>query len=188
MPLAIALFQNSTALGSWRAPHQLMMVHADGLFGAPRDLDAAATAFWRFMELTSGWKDNGRAAAKQAAEGNMLGSAARYALMAEQGCPSAVLNLAWLNHRGTPYRGADRHRLALGLWERGVVRGRTEAMLMAGHLLLHGAHYGLEGGEWSAGGGKLSIAALRRMRSHRACPALSSGPPHPTHSHKCLPV
>lgn len=81
-----------------------------------------------------------------AAEGDYLGAAVRYALLAEQGSPSAELNLAWLLHRGLAYRGADRHRLALGLWERAAFRGQTEGRLMAAHVLLDGHKYGLEGG------------------------------------------
>lgn len=71
----------------------------------------------------------------------------RYALLAEQGAASAELNLAWLMHRGLAYHGADRHRLALGLWERAAFRGQTEGRLMAAHVLLDGHKYGLEGGE-----------------------------------------
>lgn len=81
------------------------------------------------------------------AEGDSFGAAVRYALLAEQGCASAELNLAWLMHRGLAYRGADRHRLALRLWERASFRGQTEGRLMAAHVLLDGHKYGLEGGE-----------------------------------------
>lgn len=96
-----------------------------------------------------------------APEGDFFGAAVRYALLAEQGSPTAVLNLAWLMHRGLAYRGADRHRLALGLWERGAARGQTEGMLMAAHVLMDGERYRLEGGETARlGGGRERAAGM----------------------------
>ena len=151
---ALALFHNATDLGSWRAPHQTMLILADGLHGAPKDPAGAADAFWRFMAQMGGWKKHGQAAAARAAEGDHLGAAVRYALLAEQGSLSAVLNLAWLMHRGQAYRLPDRHSLALGLWERGVARGQVEGVLMAGHLLLEGHKYGLQDGERARAGGR----------------------------------
>ncbi|PRW60182.1 Hrd3 like [Chlorella sorokiniana] len=143
---ALRLFHNATNLGSWRAPHQIMLVLADGLYGASKDTHGAMRAFWRFMAMTGGWKRNGQDAAERAAEGEYLGAAVRYALLAEQGAASAELNLAWLMHRGLAYSGADQHRLALALWERAALRGQTEGRLMAAHVLLDGHKYGLEGG------------------------------------------
>ena len=248
--LAIQLFNNATALGSWRAPHQLMLVSAAAGAGARRSSRCRWGAFcpvvppdghsaaarcttapptrpttrpllpgaggraarrakgprWRhrcLLELHGRHRQleeeragrggaRGRCAGLRllcsvfgrheaavascsccfrgarpscptrllppllphsilpAAEGDYFGAAVRYALLAEQGSPTAVLNLAWRMHRGVAYRGADRHRLALGLWERGAARGQTEGMLMAAHVLMDGERYRLEGGERAA--------------------------------------
>lgn len=154
IPRAVQLYHNATALGSWRAPHHLLLLHADGVHGLAQDPLAARAAFWSFMALTSGWKEQGRAAAKRHSEGDAHGAVLRYALVAEQGCQSATANLAWLLHRGAgPHRTRERHRLALPLWERGVARNQTESMLMAGHLLLRGDRFRLQGGELRAGYG-----------------------------------
>lgn len=50
------------------APYALPLtpqVLADGLYGAPRNASQAAAAFWRFMSLTSAWRDGGRQAAER---------------------------------------------------------------------------------------------------------------------------
>jgi hypothetical protein len=58
------------------------------------------------------------------AEGDSWGAAVRYALLAEQGNPSAALNLAWLLHRrGAAHSGPPNHHvLALPLWLRAAGR------------------------------------------------------------------
>ncbi|EFN54146.1 hypothetical protein CHLNCDRAFT_135542 [Chlorella variabilis] len=146
MTAAIALFKNATELGSWRAPHQLFMVYADGLYGAPKNYTLALRYFWHFMAMTGGWKESGKVAADRVAEHDPWGAAVRYALLCEQGNSLAQLNLAWLLHRGEAYPGADRHRLALPLWLRAAARNQTEGMNMAGHVLWEGDKWGLEGG------------------------------------------
>jgi hypothetical protein len=72
----------------------------------------------------------------------------RYALLAEQGHPSAALNLAWLLHRRgiADSRPPNHHALALPLWLRAAGRNETEGMLMAAHSFMRGAELGLEGG------------------------------------------
>ena len=74
----------------------------------------------------------------------------RYALLAEQGNPSAALNLAWLLHRrGAAHPGPpnhNHHALALPLWLRAAGRNETEGMLMAAHSYMRGAELGLQGG------------------------------------------
>ncbi|KAL4458581.1 hypothetical protein ABPG75_013446 [Micractinium tetrahymenae] len=146
MSKAIELFFNSTELGGWRAPHQLFLVLADGLYGAPKDAAQAAAAFWRFMSLTSGWRDGGKQAAERYAEGDAWAAALRYALLAEQGSPSAMLNLAWLLHCGSVHAAPDRHALALPLWLRAADRNYSEGALLAGHAYGRGSSLGLPGG------------------------------------------
>ena len=65
MTTAVELFNNATALGSYRASHQLMLIHADGLFGAPKNASLAAASFWHFMSMTGGWKQSGKEAAER---------------------------------------------------------------------------------------------------------------------------
>ena len=82
------------------------------------------------------------------AEGDSWGAAVRCALLAEQGNPSAALNLAWLLHRrGAAHSGPPNHHvLALPLWLRAAGRNETEGMLMAAHSYMRGTELGLEGG------------------------------------------
>jgi hypothetical protein len=67
MSAALELFHAAVGLGSWRAAHQLFLVHADGLHGAPKRPDRALRSFWRFMAMTGGWKEAGQEAADRAA-------------------------------------------------------------------------------------------------------------------------
>ena len=233
MTTTIALLRNATALGSWRAPHQLFLILADGLYGAPRDAAAAAEAFRTFLALSSGWRDSGREAAERhagarrgaevggaremrppfgaggvggpatlcsvptgksasaaptrppardrptrppapplhllPAEGDAWGASVRYALLAEQGCHSALLNLAWLMHRAGAAGGVDvgpqPDALALPLWLRAAALNQTEGMLMAAHALSKGDAWGLPGGEpWGAAATCARGGALKQPR------------------------
>ena len=64
--------------------------------------------------------------APAAAAGDVWRAAVHYALLAEQGCPAAVLNLGWVVHRlqladsipeGPPLADAEAQRLALPLFK-----------------------------------------------------------------------
>lgn len=129
-----------------------MLVLADGLHGAPHNLTGAAEAWRTLLPLTNGWADGGRDAAERTAAGDARGAALRYAALAEQGCPSSALNLAWLLHRGAVHADPDRHSLAQELWQRAAALGEVEGMLMAGHQLLDGGRLGLDGGALPAAG------------------------------------
>lgn len=146
MTMAVELFENATRMGSWRAPHQLFLIYADGLFSVPKNGSLALHYFRLFLDLTGGWREGGKAAADRAAEHDLWGAAVRYALLAEQGNWLAQLNLAWLLHRGGVVEGGVRHRLALPFWLRAVEANQTEGMLMAAHTLRRGSQLGLEGG------------------------------------------
>lgn len=100
--------------------------------------------------------------AHDAAGGDAWGAALRYALLAEQGNPSAMVNLAWLLHRGAVHAGPDRHALALPLWLRAAERNHSEGALLAGHAYRQGARLGLAGGGCKAGGGQLTMRTATR--------------------------
>lgn len=94
--------------------------------------------------------------------GDVWGAAVRYALVAEQGCPQALLNLGWLMHRGegaeeddgaalpggphSPLGVPRSQAMALQLFQRAARLGEEEGMVMAGHLLAEGKRHGLAGG------------------------------------------
>lgn len=81
MTMAVELFENATRMGSWRAPHQLFLIYADGLFSVPKNGSLALHYFRLFLDLTGGWREGGKAAADRAAEHDLWGAAVRYALL-----------------------------------------------------------------------------------------------------------
>ncbi|GAB4821879.1 hypothetical protein N2152v2_008925 [Parachlorella kessleri] len=146
--LAIELFDLATERGSWRAAQQLMMVHESGFGDLPVNLTRAVQAYRDFVSFIPHWEDSLNEATKMLEAGDVWKAVVYYALLAEQGCPEALLNLGWLLHREEVpgVSGGQAHALAQDLFTRAAAQQQDEGAVMAGHLAFYGDKYGLAGG------------------------------------------
>lgn len=85
MTMAVELFENATRMGSWRAPHQLFLIYADGLFSVPKNGSLALDYFRLFLDLTGGWREGGKAAADRAAGERRLPASSQLCLCSMAG-------------------------------------------------------------------------------------------------------
>lgn len=160
MTYAVELYNLAESQGHWRSSQELTKVYTYGVPSSSsssianiieKNYTRAFISYDKFTRNIKHWRDGLKDAAMvYLEEGDAWGAGVRYALLAEQGCPEAMLNLGWLMmmEKKEVMGGGDDNGPG-ELFRRAGELGKSQGWLLAGHYMMkkniHGNSYGSYG-------------------------------------------
>jgi SEL1 protein len=169
---AVDLYNLAESQGHWRSSQELTKIYTYGVPGGDSSSSSSSTigniieknytrafiSYDKFTRNIKHWRDGLKDAAMVYLEdGDAWGAGVRYALLAEQGCPEAMLNLGWL-------MAEKKEVMGIGgggdggpgeLFRRAGELGKSQGWLLAGHHMMTKMH-----GGGNSGSGDTSSSAL----------------------------
>jgi len=169
MTYAVELYNLAESQGHWRSSQELTKIYTYGVPGGDKSSSSSSSigniieknytrafiSYDKFTRNIKHWRDGLKDAAMVYLEdGDAWGAGVRYALLAEQGCPEAMLNLGWLmtmekkEVMGGGGGGGGGDNGPGELFRRAGELGKSQGWLLAGHHMLNN----MLGGGSSSGG------------------------------------